>query len=149
MHYDHISFHLDEDYPADLPEHNAAHHIGYYYAWAVSQNLHSAAAAALPGFAELQSGRLSGAEFVLQHLNGGIDTGCFNDLGNRFSQYYYADEEDGYGHFIADYFLALGIEDQSGFYRTENRPELQTRLNSAFQAAFDIWYAGLADKPAV
>ena len=37
MHYDHISFHTDEpDYPSDLPERNAAHHMGFYYAWAVS-----------------------------------------------------------------------------------------------------------------
>ena len=46
MHYDHIAFHTEEpDYPGDLPERNAAHHIGFYYAWAVSQNLHSPAAA--------------------------------------------------------------------------------------------------------
>ena len=29
MHYDHIAFHTEEpDYPGDLPERNAAHHIG-------------------------------------------------------------------------------------------------------------------------
>lgn len=74
--YDHVSFHLDEDYPADLPAHHAAHHIGYYYAWAVSQNLHSEAAASLPDFDKLQSGAISGAKFVLEQLNGGIDETC-------------------------------------------------------------------------
>ena len=66
MHYDHTSFHADEDdYPADIPERNAAHHMGFYFAWAVSQNLHSPAAAALPQFDALQRGTVSGAEFVL------------------------------------------------------------------------------------
>lgn len=137
--YDHISFHTEENYPANLPETNAAHHIGYYYAWAVSQDLHSPEAENLPQFEALQRGTISGAEFVLNQLKGGIDETCFNDLGNRFTQYYYNDDEEGYGNFLTDYFLALGIEDENGFYHTENTPSIQQRLNPVFQTAFEEW----------
>ncbi|OSI09585.1 Uncharacterised protein [Neisseria zoodegmatis] len=144
MHYDHITFHTEENYPSDLPEENAANHMGYYYKWAVSQDLHSPEAEALPQFAELQNGTLSGAEFILNQLGGGIDTTCFNDLGNRFTQYYYQDEDEGYGNFITDYFLALGLEKQEDFYRTEDTRENQQILNQVFQTAFDTWQQSIS-----
>ena len=31
--YDNIRFHLDEDYPDQLPPENAATHIGMYWQW--------------------------------------------------------------------------------------------------------------------
>lgn len=142
MHYDHISFHL-EDYPQDLAPQQAAHHIGYYYAWAVSQNLHSEAAANLPTFHLLHDGYISGTTFVLSQLGGGIDHMCFNELGNRFTQYYYADDDEGYGHFINDYFQALDLDSESGFYSTPDSPEIQQKLNIVFQAAFEKWYNSL------
>ena len=58
--YDHISFHTEEQ--PSLSDVQAALHMGYYYAWAVSQNLHSAAAEALPLFGALRHGEISGAE---------------------------------------------------------------------------------------
>lgn len=142
MHYDHISFHLD-NYPAEFAPQQAAHHIGYYYAWAVSQNLHSKAAESLPTFDLLKNGYISGTTFVLSELGGGIDETCFNEIGNRFTQYYYEDEEEGYGHFINDYFMALNLDSESGFYRTEDTPENQAKLNAVFQAAFEKWAASL------
>jgi hypothetical protein len=39
--YDNTRFHTDENYPAGLPAENAATHIGMYWAWAASQNLHN------------------------------------------------------------------------------------------------------------
>lgn len=143
MHYDHITFHLDEDYPSDLPAHNAVHHIGFYFAWAVSQNLHSAAVASLPEFDLLQQGLISGSVFVLNQLGGGIDETCFNELGNRFTAFYYHDDEDGYGNFLIDYFNALNLNDETDFYRTEDNPESQALVNPIFQAAFEHWRASL------
>lgn len=145
MHYDHITFHLDENYPSHLPAKNAVHHIGFYFAWAVSQNLHSAAAARLPEFDLLQQGLISGSVFVLNQLNGGIDETCFNELGNRFTQFYYHDDEEGYGHFLLDYFDALNLHDESDFYRTEDNTNNQILTHRVFQAAFERWQASLTN----
>ena len=143
MHYDHTTFHTGRDYPQDLPEENAANHMGFYYQWAVSQNLHSPEAEALPGFAGLQNGSVSGRDFILGQLNGGLDTTCFNDLGNRFTQYYYHDEDEGYGNFMRDYFLALNIETEQDFYRTEYTRSNGQILNRVFQTAFEQWQQSL------
>lgn len=145
--YDHISFHTQEH--PDLTPEAAVQHMGYYYAWAVSQNLYSTAAAALPQFNDLQHGRLSGSRFILQYLNGGLDQHCFNDLGNRFCRFYYEDEEEGYGRFIEDYFTTLGLTSQDDFYRVPDTPENQTKLNTAFQAAFEQWASSLKTDSAI
>lgn len=143
MHYDHISFHLDDDFPENLPPQHAIHHIGFYFAWAVSQNLHSESAAALPQFDLLQKGLISGSVFVLNQLGCGIDETCFSDMGNRFTQFYYHDDDEGYGHFLTDYFNTLNLKDETEFYITQDTAENQKRLNQTFQAAFQTWQQSL------
>lgn len=141
--YDHVSFHLDADYPPDLDPQHAAHHIGFYYAWAVSKNLHSAAAAALPDFDRLQEGLISGAQFVRQQLSGGMDETCFNELGQRFTAFYYADEEEGYGRFMEDYVHTLNTPALPSFYHVADTPQHQALLNLVFDAAWAQWQASL------
>lgn len=140
MLYDHITLHTAN--PAVSPA-QATHHIGYYYAWAVSQGLHSDTAAARPQFDDLQYRRISGSLFVRQQLNGGIDSNCFNDLGNRFTRYYYADEDEGYGHFLTDYFIALGLKSEDAFYQVPDTAENQAKLDTVFQVAFEKWKSSL------
>lgn len=139
--YDHITFHSDGT--ANLSNEQAIAHMVYYYTWAVEQNLHSSAAAALPEFAAWQQGSLSGSQFILQALNGGLDETCFNDWGNRFTRFYYDDEDEGYGRFMTDYFVALGLNDEMQFYQVGWLPENQQRLNVVFQATFEHWQASL------
>lgn len=143
MHYDHISFHTDADWPAGLPASHAAHHMGFYYAWAVAQGLHSAAAAQLPDFEALAEGTISGARFVLAQLKGGLDETCFNDAGNRFTAFYYADEEEGYGRFMEDYVNTLNTPALPSFYHTTDSAANQARLNRVFDAAWAQWQASL------
>ena len=94
-------------------------------------------------FGALRQGEISGAEFVVRQLNGGIDETCFNELGNRFTQYYYADDDEGYGHFMDDYFVTLGLQTEAEFYRQTWQPAHQEQLNAVFQAAFDKWKSSL------
>ncbi|EGZ49373.1 DUF7832 domain-containing protein [Neisseria wadsworthii] len=144
MTYDHIAFHYTNDFPDDLAQENAVHHIGFYFAWAVSQGLHNPEwAQATPDFAKLQKGELSGPKFVMAHMGGELSDDDFNELGNRFTRFYYEDEEEGYGLFIEDYFNALGLESEDDFYRTEDTAENQAKLNRAFQTGFDTWLSRL------
>lgn len=143
MLYDHISFHLNEDFPMGVPESQAANHMGFYFVWAVSQNLHHADWEKHPRFADLRAGRLSGSAFVRECMDGGIGDSDFNDHGRRFTEFYYQDEEDGYGRFMDDYFLALGLEMVDDFYRVEDTPDNQHRLSETFQAAYRRWSQSL------
>ena len=71
----------------------------------------------------------------------------FNELGNWFSQFYYHDEEDGYGLFMEDYFVALEIDDAAHFYHVADHADNQAKLNPVFQAAFEKWLASLKETP--
>lgn len=137
--YDHISFHTETQ--ADLPPHQAVCHMAAYYTWAVANDLHSTAAAALPEFAQWQQGQIDAAQFILTAFGGGLDATCFNDTGRLFSEYYYVDEDEGYGHFMNDYFQALELTSEADFYRQNHHLALQQRLNPVLQVAFERWQA--------
>ena len=57
--------------------------------------------------------------------------------------YYYADDDEGYGHFMDDYFVTLGLQTEAEFYRQTWQPAHQEQLNAVFQAAFDKWKSSL------
>ena len=143
--YDHIDFHTDEDFPTGLSQSHAAIHMGFYWAWAVSQNLHN------PGCEEetpedvaaLKTGHISGAEFVLKNMGGELEENDFSAQGQRFTAFYYDDEDEGYGAFMEDYVTALNTPALASFYHVENSPENQAKLNVIFQAAFTQWQASL------
>lgn len=145
--YDHIQFHTEEDFPNDLSPAHAATHIGLYFQWAAAQGLVNPVWQTAPetaaDFAAMQEGRFSGAQFVLQHLDGALTPEDFTELGQWFTEYYYDDEEDGYGAFMNDYATALNIADLPSFYHVENTPDNYARVAPVFQTAFERWLASL------
>lgn len=147
MHYDHIAFHYDDQFPTDLPQQHAIHHMGFYFAWAVSQKLHNPAWESHEDFAKLQQQQISGSEFMWANMGAELTDEDFNELGNWFSQFYYHDEEDGYGLFMEDYFVALEIDDAAHFYHVADHADTQAKLNPVFQAAFEKWLASLKETP--
>ena len=143
--YDHIYFHLDEDFPKNLSQDHAATHMGFYWSWAVSQNLHYPEweNIAANDLAALKSGQMSGAKFVLNNMGGALNPQDFSELGQRFSAFYYDDEDDGYGAFMEDYISTLNTPTLPSFYHVADTPTNQTKLNAVFQAAFAQWLASL------
>lgn len=145
--YDNIRFHLDEDYPQGLPPENAATHIGMYWTWAVQAGLANPvwqnAAESAQDFAELVSGKISGRHFLLKHMDGALTPEDFTEQGRRFTEFYYDDEEDGYGVFMENYVLTLDTPSLGGFYHVPNTPETYRRLKPVFQNAFEQWQNSL------
>ena len=145
--YDHIQFHTEEDYPADLSAEHAATHIGMYFQWAASQGLINPVWQNAPetaaDFTAMLAGRFSGAQFVLKHLDGALITDDFTELGRRFSDFYYDDEEEGYGAFMQDYMTTLNTPQLDSFYHVEDTPENFAKLAPVFQTAFDRWQHSL------
>ncbi|MGN6901442.1 cell surface protein, partial [Neisseria sp. P0017.S010] len=60
-----------------------------------------------------------------------------------FTEFYYTDEEDGYGAFMEDYVLALDTPSLGGFYHVKNTPETFAKLTPVFQTAFEKWKSSL------
>ena len=145
--YDHIQFHPDENYPADLPLENAATHIGMYWQWAAAQGLANPVWQTAPeteaDFAAMLSGTLSGAQFLLRHMGGALTPDDFTELGQRFTSFYYDDEEDGYGAFMEDYVRTLDTPALGGFYCVADTPEHYAALAPVFQTAFEHWLGSL------
>ena len=129
--YDNIRFHLDEDYPDQLPPENAATHIGMYWQWAAKSGLVNPVWQTAPetaaDFAAMTAGTISGRHFLLKHMD-------------------YTDEEDGYGAFMEDYVLALDTPSLGGFYHVKNTPETFAKLTPVFQTAFEKWKSSLKTK---
>ena len=145
--YDHIQFHTEEDFPADLSPEHAATHIGLYFQWAAAQGLVNPVWQTAPetaaDFAAMLNGQFSGAQFVLQHLGGALTPEDFTELGQRFTEFYYDDEDEGYGAFMEDYVRTLDTPAQPSFYHVADTPENYTRIAPVFQAAFTRWQASL------
>ncbi len=145
MTLDHITWHLDEDYPADLPRDQAATHIGLYWAWAVSRDLIAAdiAEQCAADIAAVRERRISGRDFVLEWLGGELTSEDLNPLGQRFSAYYYEDEDEGYGAFMLDYVTALNTADLPSFYHVADNWANFDKLAPVFDAALARWQASL------
>lgn len=145
--YDNIRFHLDEDYSDQLPPENAATHIGMYWQWAAQAGLVNPVWQTAPetaaDFAAMTSGKISGRHFLLKHMDGALTADDFTELGQRFTEFYYTDEEDGYGAFMEDYVLALDTPSLGGFYHVKNTPEIFAKLTPVFQTAFEKWKSSL------
>ena len=90
--YDNIRFHLDEDYPDQLPPENAATHIGMYWQWAAQAGLVNPVWQTAPetaaDFAAMTAGKISGRHFLLKHMDGALTADDFTELGQRFTEFY-------------------------------------------------------------
>jgi len=146
--YDNIRFHLDEEYPEGLPSENAATHIGMYWIWAAQAGAGESPCATGPPHAaryrDMLKGRTSGRRFLLKHMDGALTPDDFTEQGQKFTSYYYDNEEDGYGAFLEDYVRTLDTPSLGGFYHVPNTPEIYKRLKPVFQAAFEQWKNHLA-----
>lgn len=138
---DNVAFHTEEDYPVDLSAAHAATHMGYYWSWAVRRGLYNPQwdAAAPEAIAALKAGTLSGAQFILDNMAGGLEDTDFNDEGLRFALFYYDDEDEGYGRFMEDYVSTLNTPALASFYHVRVCRENQTLLDSVFDAALNQW----------
>lgn len=141
MTLDNVVYHTETDFPEGLGTHHAATHMGFYWAWAVRRSLHSPQwdEAAGADMAALQSGRISGAEFVMRHMGGGLEEGDFSGEGLRFTRFYYADDDEGYGRFMEDYVHTLNTPVLPSFYHVAASVGNQALLDLIFDAALAQW----------
>ena len=149
--YDHIRFHTDEDYPDRLPPENATTHMGMYWQWAAAAGLANPVWQTAPetaaDFKLMLEGRLSGAQFLLKHMGGALTADDFTPLGQRFTGYYYDDEQEGYGAFMEDYVRTLDTPSLGGLYFVADTAANYAALAPVFQTAFDKWARSLKPHP--
>ena len=94
--YDDASWHYGGDFPEGLPEKNGATHTGMFLNWCINNNLHSDELKEDSGseIENLIKREITGAEFIIESMDGKFSEYDLNDLGNSFAKDYYADETD-------------------------------------------------------
>lgn len=142
---DNIAFHTDESYPAGLSAVAAATHMGYYWSWVTRRQLYNPQwdEVAPAEIRALQNGQMSGAEFVLSQMAGGLEDTDFNLEGRRFTLFYYDDPDEGYGRFMEDYIQALNTPVLQSFYHVTVNAENQLLLDGVFDVALAQWRQSL------
>ena len=106
--YDDASWHYGGTYPEDLPNENAATHIGMFLAWCIDNNLISEFQIEEAGddVESVKNRTMTGAEFLINNCDEKFTDEDLNDLGNEFANDYYQDDTEfgkQYGSYLNDY----------------------------------------------
>jgi len=106
--YDDASWHYGGDFPEELPEKNSATHTGMFLNWCITNNLHSDEMKedCENEIESLKKREMTGADFVIDALDGKFSEYDLNDMGNAFAKDYYVDETDfadKFSSFATDY----------------------------------------------
>ena len=123
------------DFETELPNEAGAIPIGYYFVWAMQNNLLSPDqhAAAIT----LRAKQTSCADLVLDLCDGKLTDQDFNALGLSFTQHYHEN------HYIADYAQCFGISDPGvdALCSVADSDENLRRLGALLDQRFAAWRA--------
>lgn len=114
---DDMNWHLGGgEFPPDLPEENAATHIGFFVAWAINQGLWGAPHNADESVAiqAVRDRAITGRTFLIEQCDGKLLSGMFNREGRAFAQKYYPRSYD------KDYHRTLILELESDYLVEES-----------------------------
>ena len=123
------------DFETELPNEAGAIPIGFYFVWAMQNNLLSPEQQRAAS--ELRTKQTSCAELVLDLCDGKLTEQDFNALGSSFTQHYYEE------HYIADYALCFAIADPSvdALCSIQDSDQNLRRLGAVLDQRFASWHA--------
>ncbi|MCM8527772.1 MAG: hypothetical protein NE327_14725 [Lentisphaeraceae bacterium] len=127
MKFDDASWHYGGDYPNELPQENAATHIGIFLIWCIENQLTSK-------IHTLDKSKTPG-KYCLENCDGKLTDEDFNDKGLQFAKYYY-DEENFY---FDDYNKALVNIDIPSLYHAEDTWKTYNLVRNVLNISFTKW----------
>jgi len=90
--FDDMTWHLGGgEFPPDLPEENAATHIGFFVAWAINNGLWDESEDAGESLAiqRVRDRTQTGRTFLIEQCDGKLLSGMLNKEGSAFAKKYY------------------------------------------------------------
>lgn len=116
MVYDDLDWHYKKDWPRELPKKLAATHTGMFLAWAIDNNmlsdeLYNTEKRAIRA---VQDGKMTGAEFYIEIMEGKFTSDDLNKKGNAFTRDYFD------GRYIDDYMYVLDDDFFDSIYEVQN-----------------------------
>ena len=92
-----------------------------------------------PALKKLDNREVTGRDIVEQALGKQLLLSFFNDVGQRFTAYYYADDDEGYGQFLSDYVTTLRTDLLPSFYHVDHSQAAYDAIASQFDIAYARW----------
>lgn len=148
--YDDASWHYGGDFPEGLPQKNGATHTGMFLNWCIERNFVSQEFKedSEEEIEKLKRREITGAEFIIDSMDGKFSEFDLNDLGNAFAKDYYVDETDfgnKFSSFATDYInLFDSIAEESNFeyetfYHIEDSYENYDLMKQIIDHRFEEW----------
>lgn len=154
--YDNASWHYGGDFPEELPEKNGATHTGMFLNWCINHHLISKEfnEDTEDGIDKIKRREITGAELVMDFMDGKFSEYDLNDMGNAFAQDYYKDETDfgnRFSSFADDYVNLFDAKAEENdyeyetFYHIEDTYENYDLMKQVIDYRFEEWkeYKGL------
>ncbi|WP_042721919.1 hypothetical protein [Flavobacterium sp. B17] len=154
--YDDASWHYGGDFPEGLPEKNGATHTGMFINWCINKGLISKELMedTEEEIERLKRRNITGAEFVMDSMDGKFSSYDLNPMGNAFAEDYYKDETDfgnKFSSFADDYVNLFDTKAEENdyeyetFYHIEDTYENYDLMKQIIDYRFDEWkeYKGL------
>lgn len=122
--YDDASWHYGGDFPEELSEKNGATHTGMFLNWCIHNDLisHELKEGATEEIKKLKRREITGAEFIMDVMDGKFSEHNLNPIGNAFAQDYYKDETDfgnRFSSFADDYVNLFDTKAEENDYEYE------------------------------
>jgi len=141
MAYDKMQWHHDGDFPAELSPANAATHIGFFLAWAITRDLagelHEEESA--EELAAVRERTMTGRDFLINACDGSLTDEDLNDQGNAFTKSYYLGENTDVSY-LDDYRAALTAGLSSDYHVVDDWANFD-RLATTVDRRFAQWAA--------
>ncbi|MFY7843681.1 hypothetical protein [uncultured Chryseobacterium sp.] len=154
--YDDASWHYGSDFPEELPIKNGATHTGMFLNWCINNDFIS------EEFKEdheediqsLKRREITGAEFIVDFMDGKFSEYDLNETGNAFAHDYYKDDTDfgnRFSSFADDYVNLFDTKAEENdyeyetFYHIEDTYENYDLMKQVIDYRFEEWkeYKGL------
>lgn len=148
--FDDASWHYEGKFPKELPNKNAATHIGMFLNWCIENNLisYELKDETKEEIELIKCRKLTGAEFLINVCDEKLVTDDLNKIGNEFALDYYDDDTEfgkKFNSYTDDYSQVFdkkaeqnGFEYES-FYHIEDSFENYNLLKNTVDKRFEEW----------
>jgi len=148
--YDDASWHYGGEYPENLPDENAATHIGMFLTWCINNELISEELVQ-DSTDEIQSVKIremTGGQFLIDICDEKFSPHDLNDTGNGFAQAYYNDDTvfgKRFSSFTDDYSETFDRKaeennfEYESFYHVEDTYENYDLIKPVIDQRFEEW----------
>jgi hypothetical protein len=140
--YDDASWHYGGDYPEDLPNENAATHIGMFMAWCIENDLMSEEQKEESGedLQKVIDHKMTGAKFLINNCDEKFIDEDLSELGNDFTKAYYENDAKfakKYSSYDDDF--AFIFDEYETSYHVEDTWENYERIKKVIDQRFQEW----------